>query len=271
MSDIHSTGMLQIERLAFGTDMVSRLFPCRVRNAAALDYYGESQLRGGADFFDFIPHQPRGLVVAIGEVSGHSGAATPLLLPGLRGFLRTSLPGDTGDIRRVVRDLNRALCDTSPDSFYATLFCAAIDPDLRQLRYVNAGHEPALLIRGATERVYRLESTGTVLGLTTRSGYGVRTLALEPGDLLVAFSGGVADAANSSGRAFGASGVLQALRDYPGARASELVAYLIDAVRQFADRAGTADDRTVTVVRFNQTLADPVLENEARELTFAAA
>jgi len=271
MSDIHSTGLLQIERLAFGTDMVSRLFPCRVRNAAAFDYYGESQLRGGADFFDFIPYQPRGLVVVIGEVSGRSASAAALLLPGLRGFLRTSLPADSGDIRRVVRNLNRALCDTSPDSFYAALFCAAIDPELRQLHYVNAGHEPALLVRGAGERVYRLESTGTVLGLTTRSGYGVRTLALEPGDLLVAFSGGVADAANSSGRAFGESGVLQALRDYPGARSSKLVACLIDAVRQFADRAGTADDRTVTVVRCNRILADPLLADEARELTFAAA
>jgi len=44
------------------------------------------------------------------------------------------------------------------------------------------------------------------------------------------------------------------------------VAYLIDAVRQFADRTGTADDRMVTVVRFNQVLADPVLEDEVREL-----
>jgi serine phosphatase RsbU (regulator of sigma subunit) len=136
---------------------------------------------------------------------------------------------------------------------------------------VNAGHEPALLVRGGGERVYRLESTGTVLGLTTRAGYGVRTLALEPGDLLVAFSDGVADAANSRGRTFGESGVLEALREHPGARSSELVAYLMDAVRQFADRAGTVDDRTVTVVRLNQMLANPLLEDESRELAFAAA
>jgi sigma-B regulation protein RsbU (phosphoserine phosphatase) len=271
MNNNYSTGLLQIERRAFGTDVVSRLFPCRVRNRAALDYYGESQLLGGGDFFDFVPIEPRGLVVAIGDVSGRTAAASALLLPVLRGFLRTGLPGDPGHIRRVVRDLNRTLCDTSPDSLYATLFCAAIDPELRQLHYVNAGHEAALLVRGAGERVYRLESTGTVLGLTTRSGYGVRTLALEPGDLLVAFSGGVADAANPAGRPFGESGVLQTLRDHPGARSSELVACLVDAVRQFADRAGTADDRTVTVVRLNQLLADPVLEDQVRELTFAAA
>jgi sigma-B regulation protein RsbU (phosphoserine phosphatase) len=271
MSDSYSTGRPQIERPAFGTDVASRLLPCLVRNAAALDYYGETQLHSGGDFFDFIPVQPRGLVVAIGDVSGQSAAAVALMLPGMKGFLRTRFPGDSGNIRRVVGDLNRALCDTSPDSFYASLFCAAIDPERGELHYVNAGHEPALLVRIGGERVYRLESTGTVLGLTTRAGYGVRTLALEPGDLLVGFSDGVADAANSTGRAFGESGVLEALREHPGARSSRLVAYSLDAVRQFADRAGTVDDRTVTVVRFNQSLANPLLEDEARELEFAAA
>jgi sigma-B regulation protein RsbU (phosphoserine phosphatase) len=242
-----------------------------VRNAAALDYYGETQLHGGGDFFDFIPVQSRGLVVAMGDVSGQSAAAVALMLPGMKGFLRTRLPGESGNIRRVVRDLNRTLCDSSPDSFYASLFCAAIDPELGELHYVNAGHEPALLVRGGGERVYRLETTGTILGLTTRAGYGVRTLALEPGDLLVAFSEGVADAATPAGRAFGESGVLETLREHSGARSSELVAYLIDAVRQFADPAGTLDDRTVAVVRFNQSLTNPLLEDEARELAFAAA
>jgi len=187
MSDIHSTGLLQIgtPRVWDGHGEPAVSMPCAKRGSVRL--LRRIATAGGADFFDFIPYQPRGLVVAIGEVSGPSGAQRPLLLPGLRGFLRTSLPGDTGDIRRVVRDLNRALCDTSPDSFYATLFCAAIDPDLRQLHYVNAGHEPALLIRGGTERVYRLESTGTVLGLTTRSGYGVR----NPGNRTGRLAGGV--------------------------------------------------------------------------------
>jgi phosphoserine phosphatase RsbU/P len=251
--------------------MASRLFPSRVRNRVALDFYGESQMsdRLGGDFFDFMPLGPNGLVIAIGHVSGQSAAAAALLIPGLRAFLRTRLPAD-GDLRRGVRDLNRTICDTSPDSFYATLFCAAMDPERHELRYVNAGHEPALLVRAGGERVCRLENTGTVVGLTTAASYGVRTIALEAGDVLAAFTEGVVEAANPAGQVFAASGVLEVLRAHPGARSNELVGCLVDAVRQFADRARPAGDRTVAAVRFNKTLAEPLLEDEAEE-AFAAA
>jgi phosphoserine phosphatase RsbU/P len=273
MRDNFPTGLLQIERLAFGTDAASQLVPCRVRSAAALDYAGKSQPagNGGNDFFDFIPVQPHGLIAVIGDVSGRSAEAAALVVPGLRGFLRTGLPVDPGNIRRVVRDLNRTLCDTAPDSFYATLFCAWIDPERRELRYVNAGHEPALLVRSGGERICRLESTGTVLGLTTRAAFGMQTIALEPGDMLATFTDGVVEAADSAGRAFGESGVLQVLCDHPGARSSELVGRLVDAVREFADRARPADDRTVALIRFNGAVSTAQLQDEIEEAAFEAA
>jgi sigma-B regulation protein RsbU (phosphoserine phosphatase) len=210
-------------------------------------------------------------MAVLGEISGE-GAAAAVLLPGLRGFLRTGLAGDGGgDIRRVVRDLNRTLCDTAPDSFYATLLCVRIDPERRELHYVNAGHEPAVLVRSGGERVYRLENTGTVLGLTTRAGYGLRTVALEPGDVLAAFTDGVIEACNPAGRNFGASGVLEVLRQHPGARSSELVECLSDAVRRFTERMRPADDRTLVVVRFNDAVANWQLEVAAEEPACAAA
>jgi len=260
-----------MERLPFATDQASWPFRCRVRSSPALDYSGESEPAAGGDFFDFIPLEPNGLMAVIGHVSGPSSTAETLLIPALRGFLPTRLPGDAGNIRGAVHDLNRALSEASPHSIYATLFSAAIDPERRELHYVNAGHEPALLVRGAGDRVYRLESTGTVLGLTSRSAHGRRTIALEPGDLLAAFTDGVVEAADSAGQLFGECGVLQVLREHAGAPASQLAGLLVDGVSRFGDRTRPADDRTVIVVRFRDTLANAALENEAAEAAFAAA
>jgi sigma-B regulation protein RsbU (phosphoserine phosphatase) len=272
MSNNHSTDV-QMGRAAVGTDIASRLFPCRGRNRAALDYYGESQLAdsAGGDFFELISFEPNGLVAITGHVSGRSAAAAALLIPGLRGYLRTRLPDEARNIRNVVRDLNRMLCDTSPDSFYAALFCAAIDPGRHELHYVNAGHEPALLVRSDGERVCRLESTGAVLGLTTRAAYGVRTIALEQGDVLAAFSDGVVDAADRTDRIFGSSGVLEVLRERANARSSDLVWQVLDAVGHFADPAKPAEDRTLAIARFKDVLAQPLAETEAEEAAFAAA
>ena len=210
-------------------------------------------------------------MAVIGHVSGPGNTAETLLIPALRGFLPTRLSGDAGNIRGVVHDLNRALREASPHSIYATLFLAAIDPERRELHYVNAGHEPALLVRGEGDRVYRLGSTGTVLGLTSRAAHGRRTIALEPGDVLATFTEGVVEAADSTGQRFGESGVLQVLRDHAGAPPRQLARCLVDAVSRFADRTLPADDRTVIVVRFRDTLANAVLEDEAAEAAFAAA
>lgn len=271
MSENHPAALFQIERLPFGTDMASRLFRCRIRIATALDYAGEAQPASGGDFFDFIPLESHALLAAIGHVSGQNAAAATLLLPALRGFLRTRLSAGAGDLRGVIRDLNQTLCGASTDSFYATLFAAAFDPERRELHYVNAGHEPALLVRHGGNRVCRLESTGTVLGLTTRAAYGRRTIALEPGDVLAAFTDGLVETADPTGRSFGEPGVLQVLHENAGEPAHQLARCLVDASRSFGDRACPAMDRTALVVRFNDTLANGVLEHDAAEVAFAAA
>jgi sigma-B regulation protein RsbU (phosphoserine phosphatase) len=273
MSNIFSSDLLHNERVVFRTDTASRLFPCRVRSAATFDYYGESQLApsGGGDFFDFIPAESNGLITALGNVSGPNTAAAALLIPGMRNFLRTRPPASDRNINTIVRDLNRNVCDASPDSFYTTLFCAWIDADRRLLRYVNAGNDPALLVRDHGRSIHHLECTGTVLGLTTRAVFGMRTLTLEPGDLLVAFSDGLAEARSASGQVFGESGVLQVVREASDARAVEIVANILDSARRFTARTDQANDRTAAVIRFNEATAQPLLEEEVEEAAFAAA
>lgn len=271
MNQNNSSGLLRLDSLSYSTDVSNRLFHSQVGAAAMLDYGAQSHLSSGGDLHDFIPFDSRGVVAAIGHVSGRSAAAAALLIPAMRAFLRTRLPSDEHDLRSVVRDLNHTLCGVSPDSFYATLFAAVLDPGRRELHYVNAGHEPALLVRGGGQRFYRLGSSGTVLGLTTRAGYGMRSITLEPGDVLAAFTDGLVDATDPTGRVFGESGVLQVLRDHPAEQAQNLARRLVDAARRFADRTRPAGDSTAIVVRFNDALTNEILTHEVAEAAMAAA
>ncbi len=273
MGNINSTDLLHTERVVFRTDTANRLFPGRVRSVAAFDYYGESQLAasGDGDFFDFISLPSNALITALGDVSGQNAAAAALLIPGIRTFLRSRMPVTDTEIANVVRDLNRTVCDVSADGLYATLFFADFDPARRLLRYVNAAHEPALLLREGGRTVQHLGSTGTVLGLTTRSVYGVRSLTLEPGDTLVAFTDGVVESADGSGRIFGEAGILHALRLQPDARAREMVAHLLNVVRKYTGSSVQSKDRTACVVRFNDVQENPLRADQVAEPAFAAA
>lgn len=231
-----------------------------------LDYYGECQPAGGAgrDFFDFVPLGKRALAVSLGDVSG-TGISSAIMRSGLQAFLRGLIADRRGDVPSVVQELNRTIYEVSPDDFYATLFYARIDPLRWQLQYASAGHEPALLIRREATRAHRLERTGTVLGLSGRTAYGQRTVVLEPGDLLVAFTDGVAGVIDAGGRELCDAGVLGVVRRHPDARASEIAGQILEEVSRLTDRSGQAADRTVVVVRFTGALGNGAGEAHAAE------
>jgi len=163
------------------------------------------------------------------------------------------------------------LCQVAPDNIYVTLFYALIDPQRRELRYVSAGHEPALLLRKRSGRVQRLGSTGTVLGLTGRTAYEQRTMGMDPGDVLAVFTDGVTEATDAEGRQWSENGVLRVLQRRPDMRSSELVAEVLEAAGRFAHPAAPVDDLTAVVVQLTGRAAYAVQEEEATEMAFAAA
>lgn len=237
----------------------------------SLDYYGECMPADetAADFFDLVPLQDLGLVVSVGDVS-RPGTGATLIMSGLQAFLR-SLVEESGEMPELVQGLNRSICDISPENFYATLFYGRINLPLRQLRYVSAGHEPALVFHSKSRRLRRLERTGTVLGLTARATYRQHTVSLEPGDTPVAFTDGVTEATDARGREFHEKGVRRVLEDYPEAGARELSGRIMQAVDKFRQSSTAADDRTVVVVRMVEaTVGRPIAEH-AEELAVAAA
>jgi sigma-B regulation protein RsbU (phosphoserine phosphatase) len=250
----------------------SRLLVCRQPHVEGLDYFGDCRPAGeiGGDFFDFLPLPDGGLAVTVGEVSGH-GIGSAILMSGLQAFLRGLTARGCGEIGGVVDELNRTVHQTSPDNFYATLFYAHFDPLRRQLQYVSAGHEPALLRRKRTGCIHRLEATGTVLGLTDRSRFGRRSLPIEAGDVLVAYTDGVTDAIDAAGREWTESGIRQVLENHSDARPSHLVGLIMDEVDRFAGDSSPADDRTAVAVRFTGMLERAIPEEESVELAFAAA
>lgn len=239
------------------------LFPRGLDFVEGLDYYGERRPEGApaGDFFEFATFADRGLLLAIGDVSGH-GIGAAIVMSGLQALLRSLSARGNGQLQRVVQGLNRSVSDVSPASLYATLFYAWIDPARRRLKYVSAGHEPALLFRPGG-RTRRLECTGTVLGLTARSTFREVSVALEAGDVLVAFSDGVTEAADSCGREFREEGVLRVLERYPGAGAAELSARILDSVANFGTPSSGAGDRTVVVVRLVPAVAKEPVACEA--------
>jgi sigma-B regulation protein RsbU (phosphoserine phosphatase) len=244
------------QELASAREIQGRLFPSRCPSIPGFDYYGESRAAGelGGDFFDFAPGSEGSLFFTIGDVSG-KGVPAAIVMAGLLASLRVLNAGTRGDLLAMVRELNRITWEVSPDNVYATMFHGCIDPQEHRLRYVNAGHDAVILLRNNLRSAVRLESTGTVLGFSKSAVFGQRSMSLESDDVLVAVTDGITEASDAEGQVLDEAIILSAVRDHPDASSSDLAGYIIAAVDSFLRGRQPDDDRTVVVVRFNDSKA----------------
>ncbi|MGC1416716.1 MAG: PP2C family protein-serine/threonine phosphatase [Candidatus Acidiferrum sp.] len=200
----------------------------------------------GGDFYDFVPLSHDRLAVAIGDASG-KGLAAALMISNVQSSLRTaaSFIGDDGPA--VLTSVNRQVHASSLEDRYATLFYGVFDGATRRLQYVNAGHNPPMVVR-RDGSVFWLRAGGVPVGIFPDSLYTQETIQLHLGDLLLAYTDGVIEATNPDGEEWGTEG----LRKRVGECYAQSVEHIVQAVFTSMDdisRGHQTDDATVVVVR----------------------
>jgi phosphoserine phosphatase RsbU/P len=235
--------------LEIAREVQRRFFPQKQPAVAGLDYAGlcrPAQSVGG-DYYDFRTLTGGRLGVTIGDVAG-KGAPAALLMASLQASLRTqAIAGGTADLARVLENVNTLSREIATASRFSTLFYARYDPSTRRLAYVNAGHNPPMLIRAGKSRM--LETGGLAIGLSRNAKYFERELALEPGDVLVAYTDGVTEAMNADRDDFGETRLEQTVNACVDRPASVILNQIVVAVDAFAGGAPQHDDITLVVLK----------------------
>jgi sigma-B regulation protein RsbU (phosphoserine phosphatase) len=246
---------LEKERLEREIELASeiqrRILPKGVPEVAGFELVGWNRPARhiGGDYFDFFPLEGGArLGVVVGDVSG-KGVPAALLVSTLHSSLRLLSERMSICPELFVR-LNRHILDSSASNKFITLFVADVDPTTGELVYLNAGHNPALLLRAGGEAA-RLGPGGLPLGLMPGVSYRGERLRLEPGDLLCLYSDGITEASSGTDEEFGVerlASLLEAQRDRP---LGEVLAGIESAVSGFAAGQPQADDQTVVLLRRN--------------------
>ncbi len=151
------------------------------------------------DYYDVLQLPDGRLIIAIADISG-KGIPAAILMANLQALLRalSSIGDSPAD---VCRRLNQHLNQVMDESRFATFFYAEWKPDERRLRYVNAGHNPPILLDSGPPR--RLKEGGIPLGIFPGSEFEMGEVRLKPSDLLVLYSDGITEAKENSGEEFG--------------------------------------------------------------------
>ena len=206
----------------------------------------------GGDYFDYLDicENERGeTAVVVGDVSGH-GIPSALLMATARAFirLRSSLPGS---ISSIVSDVNRQLTrDVEGSGQFMTLFYLALDSATRRLRWIRAGHDPAILYHPANDTFEELKGDGLVLGIDEDWVFEENErVGLEAGQILFLGTDGIWEAHNSQGDMFGKEAVRNIIRQNAKASAAEIQEAILSSLRKFQGDADPEDDVTLVVIK----------------------
>ena len=218
--------------------------------AGACSYCDET----GGDYFDvYVPDllTPDRLSVVVGDVSDH-GVPSALVMTTARALLRmrSSMPGS---LAQVISDVNRQLSrDVEDSGQFMTLFYGELDRALLQLRWVNAGHDPALLFDTHTGRFHALEGSGMAMGIFDDARYVQSERGVLPGQILIIGTDGIWETHNTEGKMFGKDRLKDIIRIHAESSAAEIVQNITSGLEHFRHPLKKEDDVTLVVIKIIQ-------------------
>lgn len=202
----------------------------------------------GGDYYDFLMQPDGGLGLVIADVSGHNVGAA-LLMAETRTLIRARY-GQLGTPRDTLAELNRFFYeDLSRAELFVTMFLLEYHAESGQAFYASAGHSPALLWRKAAGETVRLDAEGLILGVRRDFPYEQETIDLATGDVLLLYTDGVIEAANSQQELFGEERLADLLRDSHHLEPQELIDRIFQQVRLFTGSHSFNDDVSLVVMK----------------------
>lgn len=246
------------QALHLAMEVQRNLLPQEAPEFAGLDIAATSLYceQTGGDYFDFLQFSKTDrerLIVAVGDVVGH-GISAALLMTTVRGLLRGRL-GMNGSLAAIVTDINRLLClDTSESASFMTLFIVVIDLRNKELHWVRAGHDPAIVYDPAEDTFDQLKGAGMALGVDESFAFEEnRYSSLQEGQVLLITTDGLWEAENIAGEQFGKERMKDILRSNAHLSSKEILQTMMAALANFRGDTPQADDVTLAVIKMTET------------------
>lgn len=204
----------------------------------------------GGDYFDVIALDENRLLLAVADVTG-KGVPASLLMANLQACLQVLVPMDIS-LEDAVAQINRVMVRNTQASTFITFFCGIYHRGERRLDYINAGHNPPVVVRPDGSLEY-LKEGGLLLGVMNNVRYDRGSVTLHPGEVVALFTDGVTEAMSADGEEFGEERLEACLRESRENSAEEILNDVREELRRFsADPRTLSDDLTMVVVKVQE-------------------
>ncbi len=251
-------GLRERDRMRHSLDLArevqQNLLPKSAPKIQGLDIAGVSIYceRTGGDYFDYLPQEAHGpgiISVVVGDVSGH-GIPSALLMTTARALIRKNA-ALSDSIANIISDVNQQLwLDVKESGRFMTLFYSVIDGQNKRIRWVRAGHDPAIFYAPESDTFEELKGSGIALGVDENWQYqeNDKTGLLE-GQIIVLGTDGIWEAHNAKGEMLGKKRVYEIIRQHAKASANEILSAIIDTLKNHTRDQTPEDDATLVIVK----------------------
>jgi len=241
--------MVLQKELKLAADMQNMLVPSSLPNnekIQAAAFYKPHKNIGG-DYYDFVQISENEVAFCISDISG-KGIPAALLMANFQANLRTLITRKY-PLHQFIEMLNAKVGEITKGEKFITLFIATYNYSTRVLTYVNAGHNPSLLLNGSG--LTQLDKGCTILGMFDTLPYvNFGEEKLLPGALLVNYTDGISEAADNSGKFFEVEGITDFIGQHHTLNVDEFNTLLINKVTAFKQDTDFDDDITLLTLRF---------------------
>jgi sigma-B regulation protein RsbU (phosphoserine phosphatase) len=235
--------------LNFAREVQIALFPTKFPDDTGLCFAAVCRPAQGisGDFYDIFRCPDGRTVVALADVSG-KGVSAALLMANLQARLRVHAER-SANLSEVCYTLNNDLYAVTESSKFATAFVAQWSPEKRRLDYVNAGHSTPVFIGSGVNG--DLSCGGMPFGLFPGVDYESGSVELDASDVLVVYSDGITEAADSNGEEFGAGRLTEVVKSVQEESIRDIRESILRAVEQWSGQEQD-DDMTLVVVKVDE-------------------
>ncbi len=240
------------QEMMFAMNMQNRLMPSEFLQNEYVDIHGyyKPKLDVGGDYYDIVSTSDREILVAIADISG-KGVAAALLMSNIQAILRTLIKR-TRDLNEILSEINANIHEMLGGDRFASMFLVRYDVQNQKLFYVNAGHNPPLLLNhGKIKDSQLLEATcpvlGSVVALEDREEIEIN---VQKGMQLLMYTDGLTEIMNKEGAFFNINIIEQLLKEHCPLNSADVINLLLSEARDFAAKQDFVDDLTLLTCKF---------------------